>query len=436
MARSSTTMRASGVASRLRATSPRRSRRARWPARGGSRAATSTATAVCRSSLPTGRRREDGSIRVKTDVSPAQLAGRGRRRRRHRAAATAGSAYTGTYNLTADRAAGRGRGQARAAMRPAGGARAASRSPASSSSIDKAVLSEGPPDRPSSLAGSLTADLRPRAALLRPRSRRASSTSTARSAKGPTEPIEVGDGGGQSGDVARDDSGPGDGRAASASTCRRSSSAARSSRTSSFDAEPADGGWQIERLPRAPSRSGDARRRRHAVDRRGSVGFGGNVRLAVGQPATFAAWWRGRERGRRGAAARALRPRRPRRPSVRAASSVDVDDDAIGDATHHRPLLPGATSTPARASASSRPTSRPTGSTSSRSGRWPSSSSGRNLSRCGDARRQLRGQARRRGARHRGHHHARRLGRRRLRRRRADGQRTSRSAISAVPASA
>jgi hypothetical protein len=60
-----------------------------------------------------------------------------------------------------------------------------------------------------------------------------------------------------------------------------------------FNAMPQDNGWLIEdlaaRLPGQATLAADGR-----LSTGEQVGFGGRVRLAVGQPATFAAWWRGK----------------------------------------------------------------------------------------------------------------------------------------------
>ncbi|MCP4385201.1 MAG: AsmA family protein, partial [Hyphomicrobiales bacterium] len=156
--------------------------------------------------------------------------------------------------------------------------------------VDKAVLSEGPPDRPSSMAGSaiieLGVDARFEATL------QARQLDLDRSlGAGPSEPVEVGAAAtrfvewlagipvppipGQirfdvpaivvGGNIIRD---------------------------VRFRARPEDYGWRIEglqaTLPGQAAFQADGQ-----LSTGEQVGFGGQVRLAVGQPATFAAWWRG-----------------------------------------------------------------------------------------------------------------------------------------------
>ena len=109
--------------------------------------------------ISTGRRLEDGSLRVKADVTPGQwpiaigadgvvTQGEG------------GPSYTGTYNLTQVLPAAtedeEGRGDV-TGWRSEGSFKLTREQLV----VDKAVLSEGPPDRPSSLAGSMTLTLGP-----------------------------------------------------------------------------------------------------------------------------------------------------------------------------------------------------------------------------------------------------------------------------------
>jgi hypothetical protein len=130
--------------------------------------------------ISTGRRLEDGSLRVKADVTPGQwpiaigadgivTQGEG------------GPSYTGTYNLTqvlpAAMEGEEGRGDV-TGWRSEGSFKLTREQLV----VDKAVLSEGPPDRPSSLAGSMTLTLGPASRFFA--AVQASSTSTARSAKG------------------------------------------------------------------------------------------------------------------------------------------------------------------------------------------------------------------------------------------------------------
>ena len=157
--------------------------------------------------------------------------------------------------------------------------------------IDKAVLSEGPPDRPSSLAGSMTVELGTEA--------RFDATVQARQldldrslGEGPTKPVEVGAAANSFVEwLAGIPVPPIPGRVRfNVPGIVVGGSVIQDVR---FAAMPEDAGWQIEglqaRLPGQATFQADGR-----LSTGERVGFGGVVRLAVGQPATFASWWRGK----------------------------------------------------------------------------------------------------------------------------------------------
>ncbi|HMN86584.1 MAG TPA: AsmA-like C-terminal region-containing protein, partial [Bauldia sp.] len=236
---------------------------------------------------PSGRRLDDGSIRIKTDVTPAELpfaiAADGVVR-----SGPEGLGYSGTYPLTEVAATAEDGRPAAAPGWRSEGTFALTRDRLV---IDKAVLSEGPPDRPSSLAGSLAIDLGTDARFVAHAEARQLDLDRSLG-EGPAKPVDVG-------------------------TAARSLVARLADlpvppipgrltfnvpgivvggaviQDVRFDAVFADGGWQIEgfgaRLPGQATISADGRLATGAT-----VGFGGQVRLAVGQPATFASWWRGR----------------------------------------------------------------------------------------------------------------------------------------------
>ena len=236
------------------------------------------------------------------------------------------------------------------------------------------MLSEGPPDRPSSLAGQMVIDLGRAASF--------SATAEARQidldrslGNGPKEPIEVGTAANQlvewlktlpvpsiPGKVSLRVPGIVVGGAVIQDV--------------GFDAMPEDNGWQIANLhARLPGQA--------TIDADGTlstgekVGFGGVVRLTVGQPATFASWWRGRsEQG----AGRLLAPF-----DLSGRATINLGGVAVEDLNTHigEATITGSFSwagagegTPLRLL---EPTSRPTRSISSRSGRSPNSSSARTL---------------------------------------------------------
>lgn len=273
----------------------------------------------------TGRQAEDGSLRIKTDVTPAELpfaiAADGVVR-----GGADGLSYAGTYAVTEVVATGE---DGKPAGPPGWRSEGSFTLTRDRLLIDRAVVSEGPPDRPSSLAGSMAIDLG--------RNARFTAQVEARQldldrslGEGPKKPADVG-------------------------TAARSLVAWLSGlpvpgipgrlsfnvpgivvggaviQDVRFDALLADGGWQIEGLhARLPGQA--------TIDADGTlstgerVGFGGAVRLAVGQPATFASWWRGRsELG----AGRLLAPFELSGRATINLSGIQVEDmeTTIGEAT-------------------------------------------------------------------------------------------------------
>ena len=227
-----------------------------------------------------------GSLRVKVDATPGQwpiaIAADG-----VIAGSPSGPAYSGTYDITQIVAAEEGQSGDVAGW-SSKGTFSLTRDHLV---VDKAVLSEGPPDRPSSLAGSMSVEFG--------QDPHFEATAQARQLDldrslggGPTKPVEVGAAAtrfvewlagipvppipGQirfnvpgivvGGNVIQD---------------------------VRFTAMPEDHGWQIQglqaRLPGQTTFQADGR-----LSTGEHVGFGGAVHLAVGQPATFAAWWRGK----------------------------------------------------------------------------------------------------------------------------------------------
>jgi len=226
-----------------------------------------------------------GALRVKVDATPGQwpiaivtdgtIAG-----------SPSGPVYSGTYDITQIVAAEEGQSGDTAGWSSQGSFSLTR----DHLVVDKAVLSEGPPDRPSSLAGSMSIEFGQDAHF--------EATAQARQLDldrslggGPSKPVEVGAAAtrfvewlagipvppipGQirfnvpgivvGGNVIQD---------------------------VRFTAMPEDHGWQIQglqaRLPGQTTFQADGR-----LSTGEHVGFGGAVHLAVGQPATFAAWWRG-----------------------------------------------------------------------------------------------------------------------------------------------
>ncbi|HET7716896.1 MAG TPA: AsmA-like C-terminal region-containing protein, partial [Bauldia sp.] len=238
--------------------------------------------------IATGVRDEDGSLRVKLDVTPGHwpiaIGADG-----VIAQSDSGPTYSGTYSLTQilpPVEGEEGRGDA-TGWRSEGSFNLTREQLV----VDKAVLSEGPPDRPSSLAGSMTLTLGPASRFFA--TVQARQLDLDRSlGKGPKEPIEMATAAEEFVKWLRGIPVP-----AIAGTVRFNVPAivvgGAVIQDVSFTASPEDHGWLIEglsaRLPGQASFAADGR-----LSTGEAVGFGGQVRLAVGQPATFAAWWRGK----------------------------------------------------------------------------------------------------------------------------------------------
>ena len=238
--------------------------------------------------VATGRVLDDGTIRVKTDISPAQwpvavaadgVVGIG----------DEGLSYTGTFNLTQIVPAvddGKNGGD-NAGWRTEGSFKLTS----DKLVVDKGVLSIGPPDRSYSLAGSATFDLGKKPSF--EASLQARQLDLDRTlGKGPSAPIEV--------PKAVDEL---------VAWIRSTALPSIPGRIDfqvpaivvggsiiqdvSFAAVTADKGWHIAglnaQLPGQTVVAADG-----TLTTGGAIGFDGKVRLTVGQPATFAAWWRGR----------------------------------------------------------------------------------------------------------------------------------------------
>ncbi len=241
----------------------------------------------------TGLRLGDGSIRAKIDLSPSS----------YPVAVTAdgvlsvmgdeGPNYQGTYDVT-EVVTAEGQGAPDNAPGPD---TAGWRSDGSFTLtperlvIDKAVLSNGPPDRPSSLAGALTVNFGSNPSF--EASAEARQIDLDRTlGGGPNEPIDVA----QASEhlvewLSAQPIPPIPGKL----TFNVPGIVVGGSliQDVAFVASPAVGGWQVDgfhaRLPGQSSLSGNG-----LLTTDGAFGFKGDARLAVVQPATFAAWWRGR----------------------------------------------------------------------------------------------------------------------------------------------
>ena len=260
--------------------------------------------------LQTGRRLEDGSIRVKTDISPARwplaVAADG-----IVAGGAAGFSYTGTYNLTQISLATEGGGAAEGDAAEAPASADAPDNPDAATGwrsegsfkltrdrlvVDKAVLTQGPPDRPASLAGSFTADFGRRPAFLGghrgppARPRPIARQGTGRADRGRQ-------GGEQPGRLARHHPGAVDGRSPPP---QRAGDRGRrchhpGCRLRGFSGRRA-GGRSSGFHARLPGQA--------TLDADGMLSTGAHGRISAAtcgsmsaQPATFAAWWRGRSEG-------------------------------------------------------------------------------------------------------------------------------------------
>ncbi len=276
--------------------------------------------------ISTGRRAESGAIRVKTELSPANWAvtlnAEG-----EIANNAEGVSYSGTYNL--------------AEVVPVDSAVAVEdrdfgwRSEGAFTLtrdrlvIDKAVLSEGPPERPYSVAGSLTVELGAQpyfdAAIV------ARQLDLDRSlGRGPAAPVEP---------AKASESlvqwlstlyiPPIRGRLAFSVPGIIVGGAVI--QDASFKAEPREAGWKITDL-RASLPGQATIEASGSLTTVGGVGFNGDIHLAVRQPASFASWWRGKaEQG----AGRLLAPFDLSGRAVIAPGQIGVDALAarIGDAT-------------------------------------------------------------------------------------------------------
>lgn len=242
--------------------------------------------------LATGRRLDDGTIRLKTDASPAQwpvdLSADGV----VSFDPLAGLAYGGTYSVselvenltgeaTTDGAEAEPLGWRSEGSFSLTGERLV---------IDRAVLSNGPPERPTSLAGSLVLNFGESPSF--EASAEARQLDLDRSlGGGPNQPVEVAAAtqelvawlGGlpipaMPGRIAFDVPAIVVGGSVIQDVA--------------FVAAPAETGWRIDgfraRLPGQASIAADG-----MLSTARTVGFAGSARLAVLQPATFASWWRG-----------------------------------------------------------------------------------------------------------------------------------------------
>ena len=238
----------------------------------------------------TGRLLDDGTIRVKTDLSPAgwpvALAADG-----ILGSDDDGLYYDGTYNLTqivmpTESAADEESGAA-AGWRSEGKFRLTRRQLA----IAQAVLSQGPAERAYSIAGSLTVALGAKPHF--------EAHATARQidldrslGNGPTEPVAVSSAAASLIAWLKDSFVP----PVPGSVFFKVPGIVVGGaviQDVAFEARPTIGGWRIVSLDaNLPGRATLEVRGVLATDF--EVGFAGNVRLIVNQPALFAAWWRGK----------------------------------------------------------------------------------------------------------------------------------------------
>ena len=236
----------------------------------------------------TGLRLDDGTIRVKSDFSPVRwpvavsLDGVVSNK------AGTGLAYRGTYNVAQiETAAPDTPGAEFAGWRSDGSFTLTGQRLV----IDKAVVSNGPPDRPSSLAGALTVNFGDHPSF--EASAEARQLDLDRSlGGGPTEPVEVALAAGHLVDWLTSLPIPSiPGRLTFNVPAIVVGGAII--QDVDFAAEPAAAGWKIDnfraRLPGQSTLTADG-----ILTTNQQFGFVGAARLAVAQPATFAAWWRGR----------------------------------------------------------------------------------------------------------------------------------------------
>ena len=238
----------------------------------------------------TGRRLDDGTIRVKSDLTPSKwpvvvsadgvLA----------SDPVTGLNYSGTYAVT-EVVEAKSDGTAEEGATTAGwrseGTFALTRDRIV---LDKAILSNGPPERPTSIAGSLAVSFGKEPSFEAVAEARQLDLDRSLGG-GPTQPVNV--------------SSVTQGFVNWLTTLPIPAIPGRIAfnvpaivvggsviQDVTFAAEPAAAGWKIEgfsaRLPGQASVSADGVL---TTDRQ--VGFVGSARLAVAQPATFASWWRG-----------------------------------------------------------------------------------------------------------------------------------------------
>jgi uncharacterized protein involved in outer membrane biogenesis len=242
--------------------------------------------------LATGRRLDDGSIRLKVDATspgwPVDMSADGVVRLDPDVGLTFGGTYSASElveNVTGE-AAPQGADAGSSGWRSQGtfaltGDRLA---------IDKAVLSNGPADRPSSLAGSLTVNFGSAPSFLASAEARQLDLDRTLGG-GPNQPIEVPKAAEQL--VAWLGSLPiPDVPGRIALNVPAIVVGGSVIQDVAFTATPAATGWEIggfrARLPGQATLAADG-----IVTTERQVGFTGEARLAVLQPATFASWWRG-----------------------------------------------------------------------------------------------------------------------------------------------
>ncbi len=237
----------------------------------------------------TGLRLDDGTIRVKSDFSPVRWPVAVSLDGVVSNAPDAGLTYAGTYTVTQidTSAPDAGSGDQPAGWSSNGGFALTGERLV----IDKAVLSNGPADRATSLAGALTVNFGDHPSF--EASAQASQLDLDRSlGGGPTQPVEVASAGQHLVDWLNSlPIPPIPGRLTFNVPAIVVGGAII--QDVNFAAEPAAGGWKIEgfhaHLPGQSTVEADG-----VLTTDKQFGFVGSARLAVAQPATFAAWWRGR----------------------------------------------------------------------------------------------------------------------------------------------
>jgi uncharacterized protein involved in outer membrane biogenesis len=241
--------------------------------------------------IATGRVLDDGTIRVKTDVSPARLpvavgadgvVGIGEK----------GLSYAGTFNLSKIVPAAAGEQSAGAAEGDTAGWRTEGSFNLTRDQlvIDKGVITIGTPDRGYSLAGSATFDLGEKPQFNAELQARQLDLDRALG-NGPSSPVEVARAGASLVDWFAALPMPGiPGRVAFDVPAIVVGGAVV--QDVGFEATTAAGGWRIAgfhaHLPGQATLDADG-----TLANTGRIGFAGDMRFSVDQPATFAAWWRG-----------------------------------------------------------------------------------------------------------------------------------------------